>query len=79
MWIRVDVKLTDRAVLIAIIKRNGQSQHKIAEAIGCDRTTVIRAIKRLTALGYITRVGSGRRVASHYIIHTDRLPEGING
>lgn len=80
MLIRVDrwdMRLTDKAILNALIKLETPcSQPDIAADLGCGVATVQRSIKRLKDLGVVKPVGSGRRIPfERYEVNHDRLKE----
>lgn len=76
---RWDMRLTDREVLITLANlKEPTSQSDIAETLGCNHSTVARAIRRLKAKGYIQPIGDGRKTPYEgYRIFHERLPESI--
>lgn len=78
LYFRLDMRLTDRAVLAAIYNhREPRNQQAIAEHIGCSDRTIRRSLKRLKALGYVEVKSGGSRYPNRYQIQVERLPHDI--
>ena len=53
---------TEVLALHAIVSAEGTSAGAVAQSTGLSRSEATRALARLIALGYATRIGDGRRI-----------------
>lgn len=75
---RFDMRLTDRAVLFHLATlENPVNMREMADQLGCDWKTVQRAIKRMSALQYVTILGGGRGKPYVYQLNHSQLPQDI--
>lgn len=72
--IRLDMRLSDRVVLAVINRTPTISQRQIAYELECHERSVMRAIARLRAAGYVVVSGAGNRTSYTYEIRHEQLP-----